>query len=197
MLKRYVLTHVVFFFILGIVSVLFFGCSGKPVPKPRGFYKIDFPVKAYEVFDVVNYPFIFEIPKYASVEKETATAEIRSFNIKLDRFNGTIHMSYKKINRDLHALLEDSRTLAYKHTIKADAISNKNYENAELDVYGTFYDIEGNAASSVQFYLTDSVNHFLRGALYFYAQPNKDSLAPVIDFIKIDVQHLIETFQWK
>jgi gliding motility-associated lipoprotein GldD len=94
-------------------------------------------------------------------------------------------------------MLEDSRELAYKHTIKAESINEKIFLKPGRNVYGMLYEIEGNTASSVQFYLTDSTKHFLRGALYFNIQPNKDSLAPVINFVKEDIKILMETFKWK
>jgi len=90
-----------------------------------------------------------------------------------------------------------ARALAYKHTLKADAITEKVFIKPEQNVYGTVYEISGNAASSLQFFLTDSTNHYLRGALYFNAEPNKDSLAPLIDFVREDIIVLIESFEWK
>ena len=120
------------------------------------------------------------------------------FNIEFPDFKGKIHISYKKIDNNLTAYLEDSRTMAMKHIPKASSIENKQYEDPVKNVYGLTYDISGTeAASPFQFYLTDSTNHFVRGALYFNTIPNNDSLAPVIDFIKQDIQHLIETFEWR
>jgi len=94
--------------------------------------------------------------------------------------------------------MEDSRKLAYQHSVKAEAINEKLVKRDTAKVFGLLYDIEGlNTASSVQFFLTDSTNHFLRGALYFNLVPRNDSLSPVIKFIKKDITHLIETFKWK
>jgi gliding motility-associated lipoprotein GldD len=101
------------------------------------------------------------------------------------------------VDHNLFQYTEDSRALAYKHTIKADAINETVYTNPGHRVYGILYDIKGNAASSLQFYLTDSVRHFLRGSLYFNVEPNKDSLAPVIAYFREDIVHLIESFEWK
>ncbi len=106
-------------------------------------------------------------------------------------------MSYLAINNNFDQIIEDSRKLAYKHSIKADAINEKVFVRPEKDVYGILYEIEGNAASSVQFFLTDSVNHYIRGALYFNVKPNKDSLAPVIDFFRDDILYFIDSFEWK
>ncbi|MCK5169644.1 MAG: gliding motility lipoprotein GldD, partial [Bacteroidales bacterium] len=111
--------------------------------------------------------------------------------------NGKIHISYKTIDNNLNQILEDTRKLVYKHTIKADAINEKMFIKPEKKVYGILYEIEGNAASPMQFFLTDSINHYLRGALYFNVEPNKDSLAPVLDFVREDIIVLIESFEWK
>ena len=124
-------------------------------------------------------------------------AEPYWINIVFPEFNGEIHISYKKVEGNLDAYLEDSRTLAYKHTIKADAIVETTFADPSKKVYGLVYEIKGNAASSAQFHLTDSSHNFLRGSLYFNVQPNVDSLGPVIDFFKQDIKHLMETFEWK
>ena len=100
------------------------------------------------------------------------------------------------MHNDLAAFAEDSRDLVYKHTIKANAI-DETVIHTHNKVYGVMYDIGGNAASNFQFYATDSVRHFIRGSLYFNAAPEADSLKPVVDFIKKDVKHLIQTLQWK
>ena len=108
-----------------------------------------------------------------------------------------LHFSYKPIEGNLNSLLEDSRTLVYKHTIKASAINEQSFVDMDRRVFARIYELEGNAASSVQFYATDSLNHFIRGALYFNAKTNSDSLKPAILHIRQDVRHLIETLRWK
>ena len=114
-----------------------------------------------------------------------------------NKIGGRLHISYKNINNNLGQILEDSRKLAYKHSIKADAIHEQVFIQPERNIYGILYEIDGNAASSIQFYVTDSINHYVRGALYFNVEPNKDSLAPVIRFIKDDIIVMIESFEWK
>ncbi len=96
----------------------------------------------------------------------------------------------------LNQFLEETRKLAYKHTIKADAIEEQVFMNPSKDVYGLIYRINGNAASPMQFYLTDSTSHFLRGALYIRQVPNIDSIQPVLNFLEPDIIHLIETTTW-
>jgi gliding motility-associated lipoprotein GldD len=155
------------------------------------------PEKNYSRFSPADCPFSFEIPQYASVVRDTNNlAEPCWMYIKFSRFNGEIFLSYKEVKNNLNKFLEDSHTLVYKHTVKADQITEKRVGNTN-NVYGILYDIGGNAASSVQFFATDSTKHFIRGALYFNVAPNIDSIGPVLNFIKKDVQHLINTMEWK
>ncbi len=93
--------------------------------------------------------------------------------------------------------MEQTYTMNVKnHITKADAINEQVISNRENKVYGILYDLKGNTASAVQFYVTDSIKHYLRGSLYFATEPNPDSLAPVIDFFREDIIHLIETLKW-
>ena len=106
-------------------------------------------------------------------------------------------MSYKPVNNNINDYLEDSRTLAFKHTVKAFDIEQNTISFPERNVYGLVYEIEGNTASSYQFHLTDSNNHFIRGSLYFNNVPNQDSIQPVLTFIKKDIEQIFNTLEWK
>lgn len=186
------------FFVISIIYVLLVcSCKKEYVPKPRGYFRIDFPEKAYKQIDSAELPYRFEIPVYSKLEADKERiAEPYWTNLRIPDHKAELHISYKTVNNNLMALTEDSRTLAYNHSIRADAINERIFVNPEKKVYGTIYMIEGNAASPLQFYLTDSVKHFLRGALYFSEVPNIDSIRPVIDFISPDIIHLIETTEW-
>jgi gliding motility-associated lipoprotein GldD len=178
------------------VLLAFAGCHHTYTPKPEGYLRIDFPDKDYRLFDSAC-PYSFEYPVYASVVPDTDKfAEPYWVNIDFPRFDGKIHISYKAVRNNLDRYTEDSRTLAYKHTIKADAIRETTFEDDSSRVYGILYEIKGNAASSLQFFVTDSTDNFLRGSLYFNVEPNKDSLAPVVAFFKDDIVHLMETVRW-
>ena len=182
-----------------IILVLFLAmaCQRNYTPKPRGYLRIDFPKKEYIRFDSTC-PYVFEYPVYARILPDTDYyTEPCWINIEFPSFDGQIHISYKKVQGNLTEYTEDSRALTYTHTIKADAIKETVYTDPESCVHGILYDIKGNAASSLQFYLTDSNKHFLRGSLYFNVQPDKDSLAPVIEYFKEDIIHLMESFEWK
>jgi gliding motility-associated lipoprotein GldD len=144
-----------------------------------------------------KFPYAFEYPAYSVlVNNRQAEQELYWINLVFPKFKATLHLSYKTIDNNLEEYLNDSRNFVYKHTVKADAIGETPYLNGEKNVYGILYNIKGDAASNTQFFLTDSTQHFIRGALYFEVHPNKDSLAPVLEFINKDVEHLIETFEW-
>jgi gliding motility-associated lipoprotein GldD len=106
-------------------------------------------------------------------------------------------VSYKPIAGNLRELSEETRGLVYKHSIKADNIIETAFQNNERRVYGILYDLKGNTASNLQFVITDSNRHFIRGALYFDNVPNKDSIAPVAEYIRRDMIRFMESFSWK
>ncbi len=166
-------------------------------PKPKGYVRIDFPKKEYTLYDN-NCPYSFEIPTYAKpVYDLRKDADPCWFNLQFPQFKATIHFSYKTVNNNLTEYLNDSHDFATRHEIKATGIEQLPIMRDSARVYGLIFDIGGNTASSVQFYLTDSTKHFLRGALYFNSTPNIDSLKIVVDYIKQDIMHLVQTTRWK
>lgn len=166
-------------------------------PKPRGYFRIDMPKKEYVTYDDAC-PFAFDYPKYAVINTDKHKgAEPCWLNIDFPKFKATIHLSYKKVENNIATYLEDSRNFAVKHQVKATGMNESVIVRDSAKVYGLLYDIEGNTASSLQFYMTDSTHHFLRGALYFNASPNIDSLKVVLDFIRQDVLQMIKTTKWK
>lgn len=177
--------------------VLLAACGSDYTPKPRGYFRIDLPEKKYCSYDSLC-PFAFEYPVYAVIESSDDTIKDPcSFNLLFPAFRARFYLTYKTGNGNIQGYIEESHKFVYKHTIKADAINEKLYIDSLRRVYGVLYQIKGNAASSLQFYLTDSTEHFLRGSLYFGTVPNKDSLLPVIEFLQEDMIHLMESLQWK
>jgi gliding motility-associated lipoprotein GldD len=178
-------------------------CNEVSVPRPKGYFRIDLPQKEYIVFnDSLNkkgLPIEFEYPVYGKISPDINNpSESGWFNIEFPFYKAKIYLTYKDINGDLARLVEQTYTMNVKnHITKADAIDEQVIDNPENRVYGILYDLKGNAATAVQFYVTDSTRHYLRGSLYFAAEPNADSLAPVIDFFRSDIVHLIETLKWK
>ena len=178
--------------------VVLVSCNSSYTPKPRGYIRIDLPARQYQPFRSA-FPYSFEYPVYADIQPDSSKmAEPYWINICYRPFHATLHLSYKVIDGNLAQYLNDAHTLVNKHIPKANAITQREYLDPANRVYGLVYDIRGaDAASAYQFYLTDSVHGFVRGALYFNMIPNNDSLAPVIEFLKADVQHMISTFRWE
>lgn len=182
-----------FKFILIITIIFIFAaCENAYTPKPRGFFRINFPEKGYKEF-VAKDRFIIQVPKYSKMD--TTRADSGWYVLKIPSLKASLYLTYRK-NNAVAKELEDSRSLVYKQAVKADDILESNFINNPKRIFGSLYDIKGNVATSVNFHITDSTSKFLRGALYFYAKPNKDSLAPAIDFVREDIVKLIEDFQW-
>lgn len=184
--------------VVGLLSLLLSSCSDVPQPKPRGYFRIALPEKQYVSLDSMSY-YSFEYPVYSTITPDFHSIEEKEWiNIEFPSFKGTIHLSYKKVENNLSDYIEDSYQMITKHITKATGIRDSVVIDADHDVYGLMYFLEGEGvASPLQFYLTDSVSHFLRGSLYFNVYPNNDSLRPVIDFITNDARHLVNTLNWK
>jgi len=191
--------------IAGVSLFLFFliSCNSDYTIKPRGYFKIDFPQKAYQKFDNPSYPYTFEYPVYGAIIKDSLFFDEKAenpywININFPRFNGKIYISYKEIGKNkFDSLVNDAFTMSYKqHTYKASAIEPIPFTTPH-NLSGIYFSLKGNTATAQQFFITDSTKHFLRGALYFDAVPNEDSLRPVNNFLQKDLQHLINTLQWK
>lgn len=175
------------------------GCAPEYSPKPRGYFRIEFPEKTYQTF-APSCPFTARIPTYATVEPDhSPDAEPCWMDIRFPQFNARVHLSYLPVTSpsNFHELVEDARTFAFNHTVKATAIDQQRINRPEANVYGLTYEIKGNTASNIQFFVTDSTKRYLRGALYFYEKPRLDSIQPVLDFIKADIDTLIRSIQWK
>ncbi len=187
------------FYSLIFFALVLASCNSDYSPKPRGYYRIDLPKKEYKNY-TSDCGFSFETPTYAEVVNDSSVDAQECWkNIIYKGLNGRLHMSYYQLSspKMLANLVEDSRRLVFKHTVKADGINESRIDNPKNKVHGLYYDIEGNAASSIQFFVTDSNKNFLRGALYFYAPPQADSIQPVLNFVKKDIERMLETFQWK
>ncbi|ALO16857.1 gliding motility lipoprotein GldD [Salinivirga cyanobacteriivorans] len=190
MMKR---SSIVFFTL--IISFFITSCGGDYIPKPKGYIRFDLPKHEYKTLKD-SCPYSFEIGQYSLIEQVNPEEPCWK-NIFIKPCRGRIHLSYKPVNGNLKQLLEDAHSMVYGHTVKADAIEEQVFLNPARNVYGVLYDIKGDAASNIQFIATDSVNHYLRGALYFRAAPNEDSLAPLVKFARKDIEHLIETLRWE
>lgn len=191
-------SKLLFVFICILISGILSSCATDYQPKPKAYLRIDFPEKSYRNLDSI-YPYSFDIPNYARITPDYYSPNEKNWiNIVFPDFNGALHLSYKAINGNLNQYMEDSKAMAYKHISKASSIENRIIFNPESKVFGLIFEINGmGAASPYQFFVTDSSSHFLRGALYFNMVPNNDSLAPVIDFLKEDIERLLLSLKWK
>lgn len=183
-----------------LISTVFgslISCNENIIPKPYGYFRVDFPHHDYRKIDTLGLPYTFDLATDALILSRTTTSEKYWIDIYYPKLNASVYCSYKPIRNNLINLLEDTRKIVYKHTIKADGINEKSFEHRERNVFGILYDLKGNTASSLQFVLTDSTQHFFRGALYFNNVPNKDSIAPMAEFIRKDMIRLMESFEWK
>lgn len=192
-------------------------CNSNFTPKPRGYFKIDFPEHQYQSFNELGFPYTFEYPIYATVSKEYDSTGQHPYwvNIDFPGYAGRIYISYKGVNaktiykvktpagykdsvvsNSFDLLREEAYKMTYKHSIKASGIVDSFFINPQGSS-GVYFYVAGEAATSKQFYLTDTVKHFLRGALYFDATPNADSISIVSDFLEKDIKHLIHTLKWK
>lgn len=188
---------------VSLAGILFFACRpSTPVPKPRGYYRIELPQHTYTTFDSTAFPFRFDYPVYGRITQDLhLNKEEHSpywLNVEFPEMNAAIYISYKAITEaePLDKLIEESFKLSYAHDIRADYIKTPPFKTAN-GLTGVSYNVGGNAASAYQFYITDNKKNFIRGALYFNVSPNADSLKPATEFLKKDMDHLIETIQFK
>ena len=196
-------------------------CNSPYISKKKGYDNIDLPKRGYQKFEQAGFPYSFEYPVYAQVVKDTTYFDanpenIYWINIDFPQFNGRVFLSYKIIGgkalykvkqpggkyKDSLAtnifdkMVADAFTLTNKNDVVSNSIKDSLIHTPN-GISGVFFKVSGNAATAKQFFLTDSSKNFIRGALYFDVTPNTDSLKPVQDFLQADLEHLINTFQWK
>ena len=177
-------------------------CSRVSTPRPYGYYRITPPDTAYVPFssyapELQRYPYTFALSKNAEVEQRNDVDEKYWININYPTLNATIHCSYKPVQNNLRELTEDALEFVYQNASHASSIPEREYDHPEANVYGVLFNLEGNTASSCQFFVTDSTRHFFRASIYCNCQPNADSLAPIYEYLQRDVIRLVESFEWK
>ncbi|MDR2854508.1 MAG: gliding motility lipoprotein GldD [Prevotellaceae bacterium] len=180
----------------------FVACGEAYMPKPYGYFRVDLPAHAYRPLgDTLGLPYTFDLSKYALVLESKEREEDGKINplwidIAYPTLNATVFCSYKPVKNNLLELSEEAYKIVHKHDVRADDIDEKLYEHPEYGVFGLLYDLGGNTASNLQLTLTDSTHHFFRAAIYFNNVPNKDSIAPMVDFVRQDMIQLMEIFRW-
>ena len=175
-----------------LLALTVVSCKDDVLPKPASFLRLDYPEAKYVNFEN-NCPFAFQMNEDAVIKGEKDCG----FAITYPKMKATIYLTYKPVNGNIDKLLRDAQKLTYEHVIKADDILEQPYLNPEKKVYGMFYQVDGNAATNSQFYVTDSTKHFVIGSVYFYAKPNYDSILPAAKYVQDDMRRIMETLEWK
>lgn len=166
-------------------------CGEETLPKPKGYLSLNYPKKSYEKLSLKR-PYAFDIAKNAKLLDQPK----QWIKIRYPQLKASVDITYRPVNNNLRELLMEAEKLVFEHTIKAEQIASTNFENNEKKVFGSLYDITGNSASQVQFHVTDSSKHFLKGSLFFYTKPNYDSILPAVDYIKKDMIRMMESLEW-
>ena len=187
---------------LGMMVALLAACGGRndETPKPKTYLRIDLPPHAYTLCDTAALPFTFEHSSLAQVEWKKNLPRDKWFTIAYPKYKGYVFMTYKAMNgvRELRAQVDTSYKFVEGHFSYSSGIDENRFVDREHRVSGTTYHLKGqNVASTYQFWVTDSARHFIRGALYIDCTPNNDSLAPVLNYLQDDIDHLIESIRWK
>lgn len=180
------------------------GCRGRiDIPKPHAYPRIVFPQGPYRMISESYCPLQFEFPTYGQIVQTTSFFEDKPadpcwFTIQIPTLNASVHCSYGQISpaHTYDRYIQDAFQLLSKHNIKAEYREETRLTNP-FGVKGMAFELDGPVATPYQFYLTDSVRHFFRAALYFNAAVNPDSTKPALDFIKKDLLHMQQTFEWK
>lgn len=185
------------FLIFNVVLLACIGCTKVSAPKPYGYYRITTPDTAYIPFEKLypHYPYTFALSRNAQVRMRSE--EPYWINICYPALDATVHCSYKPVHNNMRELTDDALEFVYRNAAYATSIPEREYTHPEANVYGVLFDLEGNTASSCQFFITDSVHHFFRASVYCNCPPNADSLAPVYNYLRADVIKMVETFEWK
>lgn len=178
--------------IIVFLLVCSFGCKEEVLPKPKAKLRLTYP-KADYVKQVDSCAYTFDQNQFATIKSKNDCSMVLDY----DLMKGSIYLTYRPVDNNLNKLLTDAQKLSYEHAVKADNIVEQPFINAEGKVYGMFYEVTGNAASQSQFYVTDSINHFVTGSLYFYSKPNYDSILPAAVYLQNDIRRIMESLEWK
>ncbi len=172
-------------------SIVLWSCKDDVLPKPKAYLSLNYAPAKYKELTIKR-PYSFQVSDKAELKEE----KNNWLKIKYPQLKASIDITYRPIEGNLKELLMESEKLVYKHAVKAEQIMPKDYLNEEHRVFGSLHEITGNAASQIQFHITDSTRNFIKGSLYFYTKPNYDSVLPAVAYIKKDIMKLMETLKW-
>ncbi len=175
------------------IGLTLFSCGKEAVPKPKGDLRLEYPNPKYLRFNSpCNYSF-----DYSDFSRVENAKENCWYYINYPKMKAKVFITYFPIKNDFQLHVREVEKMVYEHTIKASSIDTKSFQYPEKKVYGNFYELKGQTASNIQFFVTDSTRHFVTGNLYFNSRPRPDSLGPAVDYVKKDLLHLIDSFEWK
>lgn len=177
---------------LFFLSLFFISCEQEIIPKPKAYLSLEYPKKAYQKLPISR-PYTFDVLE-SSVLKDEQKSWLK---ITYPALKASIDITYREVDANILELVNESEKLVFKHTLKAEEITSKDFLNTKKKVFGSMYEITGNAASQIQFHATDSTKNFIKGSLYFYTKPNYDSILPAVAYIKKDILRLMETLKWQ
>lgn len=177
-----------------IALALLAGCGYDPVPKEKAYFRIDLPEQEFvawqgECFDA-------QLPAYSAMAQHKSGERCWQ-DWKFDDQRAQVYLTYKSVNGDLGRLIEDAHDFKGKHQSKAVRIKSDRVLRDSSRVFGTVFTVDGDVASPMVFYLTDSTSRFLYGSLYFNCRPNADSLAPLTERLRSDIEHFAATLEWR
>lgn len=176
--------------LLLLVSLV--ACKDDVLIKPSAQLRLQYPAP--------NYGFVISDCPYSFEKNDQASLEVKSqcgMNLEYARMKATVYLTYQRVaDGNLNSLLSDAQKLTYDHTVKANEIFEQPRVDSVNQVYGMFYMINGDAATQSQFYVTDSLNHFVTGSLYFESKPNFDSLYPAVVYLRNDIRRIMESISW-
>lgn len=178
-----------------VFCFLFFSCRDY-TPKPKGYARIDRTKTEMKEFKHFDFSFLY--PDDAKIEEVKKDVKNEFwFNLSYPAYNATLYCTYISIDKNkLPSMIEDSYQLAYSHALKADGIEQTVFNDSIEYKIGVIYDIKGAVAVPFQFYVTDDHSHFLRGSLYFNDLVKADSIAPVVTFLRQDIEGIIQSLKW-
>lgn len=181
------------YLLFGILGLGLISCQEEAVPKPKGELRLEYPPARYQAFHS-DCHFSFEHSQFSNI---AAAKRQCWYNLYYPQMKANVFITYFPIQNDFGLHIKEVEKMVYEHTIRASAIETQSFSYPEKKVFGNFYELKGHSASNIQLFITDSTRHFVTANLYFKSRPKPDSLQPAIDYIKADLQHMIETFNWK
>ena len=182
-------THVLLYF---LVFIIMSGCKeSEAIPKPKAQIRLDYPQGKLATLETSKFSINYNQLANPKENKDMA------YTLEYPQMKGAIFLSYRPLNNDLDKLIQEAKRFSYEHAVKADNIVEQPFVNTESKVYGSMFEVQGNAASQTQFFVTDSTNHFLTGSVYFYSKPNYDSILPAAAYLQNDIRNIMETLRWK